>query len=61
MHDTTMRYVLPMRIEWVPFDRERYNPTHSQLCVKVRGKERCSTLPTDPYLYRPRCWHLRKA
>src|SRR6202171_2058862 len=25
-HDTTMRYVLPMRIEWVRFDRERYNP-----------------------------------
>jgi maltose alpha-D-glucosyltransferase/alpha-amylase len=23
---TTMRYVLPMQIEWVRFDRERYNP-----------------------------------
>src|SRR6202040_1934936 len=24
--DTTTRYVLPMRIEWMRFDRERYNP-----------------------------------
>jgi maltose alpha-D-glucosyltransferase/alpha-amylase len=25
-HGTTGRYVLPMQIEWVRFDRERYNP-----------------------------------
>jgi maltose alpha-D-glucosyltransferase / alpha-amylase len=25
-NDETARYVLPMRIEWVRFDRERYNP-----------------------------------
>ena len=25
-HDQTSRYVLPMQIEWVRFDRERYNP-----------------------------------
>jgi maltose alpha-D-glucosyltransferase/alpha-amylase len=25
-HGATARYVLPMRIEWVRFDRERYNP-----------------------------------
>ncbi len=25
-HGTPARYVLPMRIEWVRFDRERYNP-----------------------------------
>src|SRR6202012_4840813 len=24
--DVTSRYVLPMRIEWTRFDRERYNP-----------------------------------
>jgi len=25
-HDITARYLLPMQIEWVRFDRERYNP-----------------------------------
>jgi maltose alpha-D-glucosyltransferase/alpha-amylase len=25
-HDATERYVLPLQIEWVRFDRERYNP-----------------------------------
>jgi len=26
-HDTTERYLLPLQIEWVRFDRERYNPS----------------------------------
>jgi maltose alpha-D-glucosyltransferase/alpha-amylase len=39
------RYVLPMQIEWVRFDRERYNPTPLRRCARARAKERCSTSP----------------
>jgi maltose alpha-D-glucosyltransferase/alpha-amylase len=33
-----MRYVLPMRIEWVRFDRERYNP-HAFAAVRQGARE----------------------
>jgi maltose alpha-D-glucosyltransferase / alpha-amylase len=36
--DTTTRYVLPMRIEWVRFDRERYNP-HALAAVRQGARE----------------------
>ncbi len=35
---TTTRYVLPMRIEWVRFDRERYNP-HAFAAVRQGARE----------------------
>src|SRR5665647_3529234 len=34
----TTRYVLPMRIEWVRFDRERYNP-HAYAAVRQGARE----------------------
>ena len=34
----TTRYVLPMRIEWVRFDRERYNP-HAFAAVRQGARE----------------------
>jgi maltose alpha-D-glucosyltransferase / alpha-amylase len=37
-HDTAARYVLPMRIEWVRFDRERYNP-HALAAVRQGARE----------------------
>jgi maltose alpha-D-glucosyltransferase/alpha-amylase len=36
--DTAARYVLPMRIEWVRFDRERYNP-HALAAVRQGARE----------------------
>ncbi|MEH2482900.1 maltose alpha-D-glucosyltransferase/alpha-amylase [Nitrobacteraceae bacterium AZCC 2146] len=36
--DVTTRYVLPMRIEWVRFDRERYNP-HAFAAVRQGARE----------------------
>ncbi|HET6839359.1 MAG TPA: putative maltokinase, partial [Bradyrhizobium sp.] len=36
--DATARYVLPMRIEWVRFDRERYNP-HALAAVRQGARE----------------------
>ncbi|THD71441.1 MAG: maltose alpha-D-glucosyltransferase [Bradyrhizobium sp.] len=47
-HGTAARYVLPMRIEWVRFDRERYNP---RAFAAVRQGAREGTLldvATDP-------------
>jgi maltose alpha-D-glucosyltransferase/alpha-amylase len=35
---TTTRYVLPMQIEWVRFDRERYNP-HAFAAVRQGARE----------------------
>ena len=35
---TTSRYVLPMQIEWVRFDRERYNP-HALAAVRQGARE----------------------
>jgi maltose alpha-D-glucosyltransferase/alpha-amylase len=35
---TTTRYVLPMQIEWVRFDRERYNP-HALAAVRQGARE----------------------
>jgi maltose alpha-D-glucosyltransferase/alpha-amylase len=46
--DVTTRYVLPMQIEWVRFDRERYNP---RALAAVRQGAREGTLldvATDP-------------
>lgn len=37
-HGITSRYVLPMRIEWVRFDRERYNP-HAFAAVRQGARE----------------------
>jgi maltose alpha-D-glucosyltransferase/alpha-amylase len=37
-HGTVARYVLPMRIEWVRFDRERYNP-HAFAAVRQGARE----------------------
>jgi maltose alpha-D-glucosyltransferase / alpha-amylase len=36
--DVTARYVLPMQIEWVRFDRERYNP-HALAAVRQGARE----------------------
>jgi maltose alpha-D-glucosyltransferase/alpha-amylase len=36
--EETTRYVLPMRIEWVRFDRERYNP-HAFAAVRQGARE----------------------
>jgi maltose alpha-D-glucosyltransferase/alpha-amylase len=47
-HGATNRYVLPMRIDWVRFDRERYNP---RAFAAVRQGAREGTLldiATDP-------------
>ena len=35
----TTRYVLPMQIEWVRFDRERYNPTRASRAVRQGARE----------------------
>ncbi len=43
----TTRYVLPMQIEWVRFDRERYNHARSRPCARARAKARCSMSPPD--------------
>jgi maltose alpha-D-glucosyltransferase/alpha-amylase len=46
--DATMRYVLPMRIEWVRFDRERYNP-HALAAVRQGAREgTLLDVATDP-------------
>src|SRR5689334_13417380 len=37
-HDKTSRYVLPMQIEWVRFDREHYNP-HAFAAVRQGARE----------------------
>ena len=37
-HGESSRYVLPMQIEWVRFDRERYNP--QRLCGGPPGRAR---------------------
>jgi maltose alpha-D-glucosyltransferase / alpha-amylase len=37
-HEVTTRYVLPMQIEWVRFDRERYNP-HALAAVRQGARE----------------------
>ncbi|MFZ2156204.1 MAG: maltose alpha-D-glucosyltransferase [Bradyrhizobium sp.] len=37
-HGETARYVLPMQIEWVRFDRERYNP-HAFAAVRQGARE----------------------
>jgi maltose alpha-D-glucosyltransferase/alpha-amylase len=37
-HGETARYMLPMRIEWVRFDRERYNP-HAFAAVRQGARE----------------------
>src|SRR4029453_16150552 len=36
--NVTTRYVLPMQIEWVRFDRERYNP-HALAAVRQGARE----------------------
>jgi maltose alpha-D-glucosyltransferase / alpha-amylase len=37
-HETTARYVLPMQIEWVRFNREHYNP-HAFAAVRQGARE----------------------
>jgi maltose alpha-D-glucosyltransferase/alpha-amylase len=37
-HGATTRYVLPMQIEWMRFDRERYNP-HALAAVRQGARE----------------------
>jgi maltose alpha-D-glucosyltransferase/alpha-amylase len=59
--DTTARYVLPMQIEWVRFDRERYNP---RAFAAVRQGAREGTLldvATDPILIALLLRNLRQA
>jgi maltose alpha-D-glucosyltransferase/alpha-amylase len=58
---TTTRYVLPMRIEWVRFDRERYNP---RAYAAVRQGAREGTLldvATDPIFIALLLRNLREA
>ena len=38
----TARYVLPMQIEWVRYDRERYNPKALAAVRRAPARERCS-------------------
>jgi maltose alpha-D-glucosyltransferase/alpha-amylase len=46
--DVTARYVLPMLIEWVRFDRERYNP-HALAAVRQGAREgTLLDVATDP-------------
>ncbi len=59
--DTTARYVLPMQIEWVRFDRERYNP---RAFAAVRQGAREGTLldvATDPIFIALLLRNLRQA
>ncbi len=37
-HGVTARYILPMQIEWVRFDRERYNP-HAFAAIRQGARE----------------------
>jgi maltose alpha-D-glucosyltransferase/alpha-amylase len=58
---TTARYVLPMQIEWVRFDRERYNP---RAFAAVRQGAREGTLldvATDPIFIALLLRNLRQA
>ena len=58
---TTTRYVLPMQIEWVRFDRERYNP---RAFAAVRQGAREGTLldvATDPIFIALLLRNLREA
>jgi maltose alpha-D-glucosyltransferase / alpha-amylase len=58
---TTTRYLLPMRIEWVRFDRERYNP---RAFAAVRQGAREGTLldvATDPIFIALLLRNLREA
>jgi len=60
-HDTTMRYVLPMRIEWVRFDRERYNP-HAFAAVRQGAREgTLLDVATDPIFTALLLRNLRKS
>jgi maltose alpha-D-glucosyltransferase/alpha-amylase len=48
LRNTTTRYVLPMRIEWIRFDRERYNP-HALAAVRQGAREgTLLDVATDP-------------
>ena len=51
----TTRYVLPMRIEWVRFDRERYNPRALRRYARARAKERCWMSPPTRFSSRFCC------
>jgi maltose alpha-D-glucosyltransferase/alpha-amylase len=60
-HGATARYVLPMRIEWVRFDRERYNP---RAFAAVRQGAREGTLldvASDPIFIALLLRNLRQA
>jgi maltose alpha-D-glucosyltransferase / alpha-amylase len=60
-HGVTARYLLPMQIEWVRFDRERYNPN---ALAAVRQGAREGTLldvATDPIFIALLLRNLRKA
>ena len=47
-HEETARYVLPMQIEWVRFDREHYNP-HAFAAVRQGAREgTLLDVATDP-------------
>jgi maltose alpha-D-glucosyltransferase / alpha-amylase len=60
-HETATRYVLPMQIEWVRFDRERYNPN---ALAAVRQGAREGTLldvASDPIFIALLLRNLREA
>jgi maltose alpha-D-glucosyltransferase/alpha-amylase len=60
-HEATTRYVLPMQIEWVRFDRERYNPN---ALAAVRQGAREGTLldvASDPIFIALLLRNLREA
>ena len=48
----TARYVLPMQIEWVRFDRERYNPTRARGRAPGRAGRHAAGCRDRPHLHR---------